>query len=1423
MKSKKQALAKSVLALLLCVAMLVGTTFAWFTDSVVSGINTITAGNLDVELYHSNAAVSDKKVNANTELFLDLNGADILWEPGVVSYENLTVANEGDLALVYQLVINTANENYIVDGANQYGLSQALKVGVVEGGVTATDRQGVIGSVSSWTTLGSFLADGALLPEGSETVGIVIYWQPGDNDNNWNLNNGKTLNEGTALNIDLGVNLTATQAEHESDVFGTDYDVIAADDVFPEFNGGTGGVGVTVDANNRTTEAVSLTAGDVTVTVPAGVLVNPGVTKLTATISDVNASEANITLEDTEAVRSLDVHVEGVSAENDVPLTVAMPEAAPVALNMGNYSLYHVEDGNTNEMTLVTEFTAHNQYKYDPATGDIVLYMATFSEVAMVADTVNAWEGEFDYTWYEGKSSPYSIANADQLAAFGAIVGNMKKVTGMSNGRYTYADALEKHSFSGETVNLVNDIYIGDLDSENGIVLYPVGYWNNEGTYEKSTATATEAVSSGFYAFMGTFDGQGHTVSHFYQNTWEMKGDHNWYNPITEQHFRDGMGLFGKVYNGTVKNLTVDNFSSDGEITTTGVIAAYADGGTFENIAITNCNPRVYNIGNGGIVGCVGWYAEDAGLKTTFTNITVDNTNKISALWGSWDVACGGIVGQYYPTSGQTDAGTPKNGGVHFDNCHVSAQIDVYNDVCANYQYYAYRYAGMLMGSVRENETIDGREYPKMEGITANNCTVHFGDWNDYYYCELVANSLASYTHDHQMSRLEQVAAVNGTTITPLEGQSYTVPSSGRYNYVVVNAKKADGKFDHATENAECFHFVDGVAWSHETEGYEDVDENGDGLTEHVRKEDKQHIYLEFNNLITGYGWGVTSKGVEDMDGVRILDREEGNSVVKFESKIDALLTGNTYKLGDIFSFVDNGVEVKDGSFTVTVTNLADNNPVSYVITRSDNWEETALALSGVGTVTITVQDYHFCVPTSITVDVKNTVPVPGITNPIANGTFESSNISAWTNKVYAGNRVVTPIAAYTGASGLSVTGEGNWGGLLNQTFSVENGKDYVLVFWYKVNNQGFSWTLKGANSGTEYKNSWVNGNDNSWKKASVEFTATNDSAVILNFSSNNGDGKIEQFFLDDIFLVEKNLISNNGFEFGTDGWHLSSNAQLVNNGTNSGNYAVQINNPEKAWKEDLTQTFAVERNQAYMITFNVKLVSGDGRYYALAYGKNTSSNLEYLYNNPWFSCSSSWKEKMIIVDSGNNDSIMLKFTAELDNYESGTIMIDDVKAYKINYNGILLDGDMETGLAYEWLGSSSNGYSYGLSTEEVHGGKYSMKAVGNGSWGGMAWRYFTTEAGKSYTLTAWVKVTTGGVSISMNDYSSGLWNAVALEGVDKQTKKASDNSEWQLITFTFTAKSTRTGISFGGTGGEDANPNNIGTIYIDDMVLVQN
>ena len=78
----------SVLSLVICCLMLIGTTFAWFTDSASTGINNIIAGNLDMELLHSNGVVKDEYVTENTKLFVNSKGEEMLWEPGAVCYEN---------------------------------------------------------------------------------------------------------------------------------------------------------------------------------------------------------------------------------------------------------------------------------------------------------------------------------------------------------------------------------------------------------------------------------------------------------------------------------------------------------------------------------------------------------------------------------------------------------------------------------------------------------------------------------------------------------------------------------------------------------------------------------------------------------------------------------------------------------------------------------------------------------------------------------------------------------------------------------------------------------------------------------------------------------------------------------------------------------------------------------------------------------------------------------------------------------------------------------------------------------------------------------------------------------------------------------------------------------------------------------------
>ena len=1014
MKTTKRSFLTSLTSLVLCISMLLSTTFAWFTDIAISSGNVIQSGNLDAEMHWS-----DHLLDADSSDWKNADGVPVFtydkWEPGYTEVKYIKVSNNGNLNFKWRLSIEA--DGIVSELAD---VIDVYYVNPVSSELTSVDGLASVGKLRS--VLERRTENIGRLTPGSTAILAIAFHMDELAGNEYQ--NMSLCKEGFSLK------LLVTQEVGESDSFGSEYD---ADAQWPEniVIGNTASADVQTDSNNRLTADATLTSADgkIGAFVPQGTKLVDGANKVILNVANVENSNANITLSENEASLSIDVHINGVAQDNESVMAITVKQLLPTGLNMGNYRFYHVENGNTVEMTLLPDgqTPVHNNYEYDPATGDVVLHLKSFSEIALVAEPAK-WEGKRDYSWYDANATEYKIANADQLAAFGAIVGGMAKQDGEGN-IYTSTGVDEnativQDSFSGKTVRLISDINIGDTNefytdaSENGIVFYPIGYYNSEEKYEKDTANATVALSSGLRNFEGTFDGNGHLISNFYQNTWEMKGDHDWYDPIKEQYYRDGMGLFGRVYGGTVKNLTVKNFSSDGEITTTGTIAAYADhGALFENIAIIGCNPRVYNIGNGGIVGCVGWYnREVTDTPVIFRNITVDNSNKISALWGSYDVACGGIVGQYYPTSGQTSAGTPKNAGIHFDNCHVGAQMDVYNDVCANYQYYAYRYAGILVGSVRENETIDGRVYPKMDGVTATNCTVHYGDWNDYYYCEIVANTTASYTHDHQMSRLVQVKAVDGKTITYLDGTTGTVPTSGWAHYVVVKTKDAGGNWVHGDGHdfAECYHFNNGEVWEHEDAGYHDgqngekfIDENGDGIAD--LKEDKQLIYREFNNLVTGYGWGVTSKGVEDMDGVTILDKTQADSVTKFEGvdNLTSLETDTTYKISDIFAYLEGcGYNIVPGALAVGVTNLdangnvIDNGNVVAEFNRDVfEWENGVLTLSGTGKIRITIQDYYFCTSTSIVVDVVE--KSNSGTGSVAGSEIHNFTDDGWTSDFY--------------------------------------------------------------------------------------------------------------------------------------------------------------------------------------------------------------------------------------------------------------------------------------------------------------------------------------------------------------------------------------------------------------------------------------
>ena len=552
-RSLKQRLVSAVLVLVMAITSLIGTTFAWFTDIASSKNNVVQSGNLNAEMYWS-----DTLLSADSNQWKNANNIPVFtydnWEPGYTDVKYIKISNEGNLSFKWRLTIEAAG--------GMTKLAEAIEVyyvNPVTSALTSVDGKTSAGLLSDVVTKKTSTS-GALLPknvnEEGYTSGYTVLAIALHMDETVG-NKYKNISIGDGFELKL----LATQFSYENDSFGNGYDEQAKWPDNTELGENSATAPVTPTADGKVPEGgVSLVSSDskVAANVPAGVSLLTGASRLTLSVTDVEKSQANITLEETEASLSVDVHVSGIAEDNDVAIAVSIKELLPVGLNMGNYRFYHVENGVTVEMTLLTDGAtpAHNNYEYDPATGDVVLYLKSFSEVALVADTVNAWNGTFanDFAGGEGtESNPYLIANADQLAYMSKIVSTDE----------AYAEA---HYKLIADVNFGGDEVAKNDDKEK--VFYPIGYW----AMQEGTNSQGESYYAHGNSFSGTFDGNGNTISNIYQNTWLMDGNYD------AGYWSAAMGLFGAVFDATIKNLTVDRFQSDGEFTPTGCVAAYAGG-----------------------------------------------------------------------------------------------------------------------------------------------------------------------------------------------------------------------------------------------------------------------------------------------------------------------------------------------------------------------------------------------------------------------------------------------------------------------------------------------------------------------------------------------------------------------------------------------------------------------------------------------------------------------------------------------------------------------------------------------------------------------------------------------------------------------------------------------------------------------------
>ena len=212
-KTTKQQLVASIVLLFMCFSMLLGTTFAWFTDSVTSSGNIIKTGTLDVEMYYADGT---KAVPTDDDAWTSADGvaiykADQLWEPGYTDAKHIKIKNKGTLALKYQVAILPTGE--VSD------LAEVIDVYLYDGATQIADRDldetKNVGTLADVIKTG--IAKGDLDATAAYTMTIVLKMQ----ETAGNEYQDKSIGD------DFTIQLLATQYTAENDSFDDQYDVNA--------------------------------------------------------------------------------------------------------------------------------------------------------------------------------------------------------------------------------------------------------------------------------------------------------------------------------------------------------------------------------------------------------------------------------------------------------------------------------------------------------------------------------------------------------------------------------------------------------------------------------------------------------------------------------------------------------------------------------------------------------------------------------------------------------------------------------------------------------------------------------------------------------------------------------------------------------------------------------------------------------------------------------------------------------------------------------------------------------------------------------------------------------------------------------------------------------------------------------------------
>ena len=653
MKSKKavrSALGMSVLSIALCAAMLIGTTFAWFTDTATTSVNKIQSGTLDIALEMKDNAGKWVSAEGKTLNFLRKNGetlaedANILWEPGCTYVlPQLRVVNKGNLAVKFKVA------------------------------VTGLEGNTELAPVIEWTINGLKLGDDLHLapkangtevfPATEFTISAHMQETAGNEYQNKSIEN-------------IAITVVATQDTVESDSKDDQYDAAA---IYPVVAAATVNTGsATVLKDKEVDHNVKLTA-------PVG-SVAAKTTSLKLTVDTVS-TPANIAVEDTQSSQTFEVKLVDQNGEKVEATSGLFTVEMNVGTGRTGLKLYHDGVLMTKDDGSLTDAADH--YVYNATTGYVTMKVSHFSPFTAVfnkgnwSDTVKE---DADYaTPVDESAKVVTITSAEDLALLAKKVNAGTPYKGYTVKLTANID-LEENQWTpiGKSGNTFQGVFDGQGYTISNLIVgstgqSDVGLFGITTNGEVKNFTLNNAIVKG-YLDVGAVAGTPYTSK--YSNI-TLTGD------VRVDGFAYVGGMFGKNAYANLTDLTIDvedgsyvNAKSGNYRTYVGGLVGFMGEG---NQVVKNVTSNIDVTGStcdvGGITGIAHYGNSFINCKSS------GNVTLTSAQDEGDELEIGGIAGVWLNQAGQTVTltGCSYTGTLSSNNVKTGAVTEFcYNGLVGN-------------------------------------------------------------------------------------------------------------------------------------------------------------------------------------------------------------------------------------------------------------------------------------------------------------------------------------------------------------------------------------------------------------------------------------------------------------------------------------------------------------------------------------------------------------------------------------------------------------------------------------------------------------------------------------------------------------------------------------------------------------------